>query len=270
MYQLISHPFSIKHYNFLAIVITLCLLSGCSRKVESNNDLAQVTSANISEHLGKAETLFGQRSDISKLREAVNVLGMARNPDLRNYEVEWKFAKYSYFLGKVEPIEKDAIEAFEKGRDAGKIASRVDPGKADGHFWYGANLGELARISPVTVGIKSVDDIREEMEASIAIEPNYQNGSAYDGLGQLEMATRTLKGGTIEKAIEYYEKGLEISPDNANIRLHLAEAYLAAKKDPEAKKQLAALFALTPNPLYATEHAVAIEKGRTLFSKNFQ
>lgn len=269
MYQRISHPTSIKHYNFLAIVITLCLLSACSRTVESNNGETAASSTSISEHLSKAEALFAERSDIEKLRDAVNTLAAARNPDRRNYEIEWKFAKYSYFLGKVESIEKDAIAAFEKGRDAGKIASRVDPSKADGHFWYGANLGELGRISPVTVGIKSIDDIREAMNASIAIEPGYQNGSAYDGLGQLEMATRTLKGGSIEKAIEYYEKGLEISPDNANIRLHLAEAYLAAKKDVDAKKQLNALFALTPNPAYEVEHKVAVEKGKALLSKNF-
>lgn len=269
MYQLISHSISIKHYNFLAIVITLCLLSACSKRVESHSAELNGSSTVISDSLRKAEGLFAERSDITKLRTAVNTLGMARNPDQRNYEVEWKFAKYSYFLGKVEPLEKDAITVFEKGRDAGKIASRVDPGKADGHFWYGANLGELGRISPVTVGIKSVDDIREAMTAAVAIEPNYQNGSAYDGLGQLEMATRTLKGGTIVKAIEYYEKGLEISPDNANLRLHLAEAYLAAKKDADAKKQLNALFALTPNPAYAVEHKVAIEKGKALMSENF-
>jgi tetratricopeptide (TPR) repeat protein len=269
MYQRISHPISIKHYNFLAIVITLCLLGGCSRTVESNYEASKASSASISQHLIRAESLFAEREDIRKLRDAVNTLGAARNPDLRNYEVEWKFAKYSYFLGKVEPMEKDAIAAFEKGRDAGKIASRVDPSKADGHFWFGANLGELGRISPVTVGIKSVDDIREAMTASIAIEPNYQNGSAYDGLGQLEMATRTLKGGTIEKAIEYYEKGLELSPENANLRLHLAEAYLAARKDAAARKQLNALFALSPNPAYEVEHKIAVEKGKALISKNF-
>ncbi len=263
------HPISTKHYNFLAIVITLCLLSGCSGTVESHDGQAAAAAADVSESLSKAEKLFGERSDLSKLREAVKVLGAARNPDARNYEVEWRFAKYSFFLGKLEPIEKDAIAAFEKGRDAAKIASRVDPTKADGHFWYGANLGELSRISPVTVGIKSVDDIRESLNAAIAIDPNYQNGSAYDGLGQLEMATRTLKGGTVEKAIEFYEKGIELSPDNANIRLHLAEAYIAAKKDAEAKKQLNALFAMTPNPLYEVEHKVAVEKGRALMSKNF-
>ena len=269
MYERISHPISIKHYNFLAIVITLCLLPGCSKKVESHNVGPSVSSTLISENLRTAEDLFAARSDLSKLREAVNTLSIARDPDHRSFDVEWKFAKYSYFLGKAEPNEDDAIKVFERGRDAAKIASRVDPDKPDGHFWYGANLGELARISPVTVGIKSVDDIREAMNKAISIEPKYQNGSAYDALGQVEMATRTLKGGTIGKAIEYYEKGLEVSPNNANLRLHLAEAYFAAKEEEDAKKQLDTLFAITPDPAYEIEHKAAIEKGKALLSKHF-
>jgi len=197
------------------------------------------------------------------------MLAKVRDPNKRNYEVEWKFAKYCYFLGKAEAAEKDSIAAYERGRDAGKIASRIDAYKPDGHFWYAANLGELGRISPVTVGIKAVDDIRDSMSAVIAIDPNYQNASAFDALGQLEMATRTLKGGIVKKAVEYYEKGLELSPDNANLRLHLAEAYLAMKKEADARKQLKALFALKPNPEYAVEHAVALEKGKEMLAKNF-
>ena len=197
------------------------------------------------------------------------MLAKVRDPNKRNYEVEWKFAKYCYFLGKAEAAEKDSIAAYERGRDAGKIASRIDAYKPDGHFWYAANLGELGRISPVTVGIKAVDDIRDSMSAVIAIDPNYQNASAFDALGQLEMATRTLKGGIVKKAVEYYEKGLELSPDNANLRLHLAEAYLAMKKEADARKQLKALFALKPNPEYAVEHAVALEKGKEMLATNF-
>lgn len=238
-------------------------------RAESHNLDPAAYSTNIAENVAKAERLFSERSEIENLREAVKTLAAARNPDQRNYEVEWKFAKYSYFLGKAEQTESDAIEAFEKGRDAGRIASRVEPKKPDGHFWFGANLGELARISPVTVGIKSVDDIREAMNAVIAIDPSYQNGSAYDALGQLEMATRTLKNGTTQKAIEFYEKGIELSPDNANLRLHLAEAFIAAKKTVDARKQLNYLYGLKPNPLYETEHKLAVEKGRELEKKIF-
>ncbi|HLA95732.1 MAG TPA: tetratricopeptide repeat protein [Pyrinomonadaceae bacterium] len=220
----------------------------------------------IGDSLAASEKLFAERTDITKLREAVNSLGNARNPDQRNFEVEWKFAKYSYFLGKAEPVEKDAIVAFEKGRDAGKIASRVDPNKPDGHFWYGANLGELGRISPITVGLKSIDDIREAMEAVIKIQPDYQGASSYDALGQLEMKTQ-LRGGTLEKAVEYFEKGITLSGDNANLRLHLAEAYLALNKDTEARKQLDTLFATKANPEYVNEHRVALEQGKKLLEK---
>lgn len=265
----IIHQHSVAVYKYIAIVITLCTLNACSERAESHTLAVTVPESAIEDQLRSSAQLFSQRSEINNLRNAVESLSKVRDPNKRNFEVEWKFAKYCYFLGKAEATEKEAIAAYERGRDAGKIASRVDPNKADGHFWYAANLGELGRISPVTVGIKAVDDIRESLNASIAIDPNYQNGSAFDGLGQLEMATRTLKGGTTEKAIEFYEKGLGLSPDNANLRLHLAEAYLAMKKDADARKQLNALFALKANPDYVGEHRIAVEKGKEILAKNF-
>ena len=74
--------------------------------------------------------------------------------------MEWTFAKYNYFLGKQTTNEKEAETVLEKGIEAGKIASRMEPQKPDGYFWYGANLGELSRLRPITVGLRSVDDIR--------------------------------------------------------------------------------------------------------------
>lgn len=261
------HPDSEKVYKIIAIVITLCLLEACASRVETHPPAPVGASpAEIADAIGAADRLFQQRSDVSKLREAVKVLAKVRNPEQRNYEVEWKFAKCSFFLGKLEQSEKDSVAAFEKGRDAGKIAMRMDPSKPDGHFWYGANLGELARISPITVGLKSVDDIREAMNATIAIQPDYQGASAYDALGQIEMKTR-ITGGKVEKAIEYLEKGLELEPANANIRLHLAEAYFAADRDADAKKQLNQLLQMKPHPNYIPEYEAAAAEAKKLLAK---
>src|SRR5205823_2454583 len=104
--------------------------------------------------------LFRQREDITKLRQAVEVLRNIRNNSSRNFEIEWKYAKYNYFLGQKTKDDKEKITVFETGRDAGRIASTLEPAKPDGYFWYGANLGELADASPITVGIKSIDDIK--------------------------------------------------------------------------------------------------------------
>ena len=70
----------------------------------------------------------------------------------------------------------------------------MEPDKPDGYFWYGANLGELARRSPITVGIKSVADIQQAMNKVIEIDPGYQKASAYDALAQIELQT-TMTGG---------------------------------------------------------------------------
>lgn len=269
MYRAFSHPILSRPCNFIAIVITLYLLCGCAKSVETHDKTPEISSSAVSEGLREAEALFTGRSDIENLRKAVKVLDRVRNPDNRDFEVEWKFAKYSYFLGKAETDQTTATEAFERGRDAGRIAARVEKEKPDGHFWFAANLGELAKMNPLTVGLKSVDEIREAMQKVVDVDPSYQGASALDALGQLEMATRNFKGGKAEKAVEYYEKGLSLAPDNSNTRVHLAEALLNLKRDADAKKQIDTVISMKPNPEFVIEHQAAVTKAKELLAKNF-
>ena len=255
-------------YILVTIVFTLCLQWGCSSKSQLPSDAVPSVSAPIPETILKADALFKQRADISNLREAIKILTAARTADQRNFEVEWKFAKFNYFLGKQSTDEKEKDAAFEKGKDAALIASRVEPGKPDGYFWYGANLGEISRRSPVTIGLRSVGDIKAAMNKVIEIQPNYQNAAAYDALAQIEMAT-TLTGGKPEKAIELLERALEIENDNTNLRLHLADAYLAVKRKDEARKQLDLLLQMRPNPDFQLEYNADVEKAKKMLETRF-
>jgi predicted Zn-dependent protease len=192
-----------------------------------------------------------------------------RVPDHRHFEVEWKFAKYSLFYGQKLTDELERENVFEAGRDAGKYASRIEPGRPHGFFWYGANLAELARMSPVTVGYTSVDDIREAMNTVISIDPSYEGASAYDVLAQLELNTR-LFGGKASKAVELLEKALEIEKNNSSIRLHLAQAYLDVDKTEAAKRQLEAIVAMDEmNPEYLSEHRENVAEAKKLLASRF-
>ena len=264
-----SHPKAGKLYNFIAIVITLCLLAGCTSHAESDLPASVSREGKVRESLDKADELFRLRSDVANLRNAVNEIGKVRNPDDRNFEVEWKFAKYCYFLGRAEKDLEKAEAIFQRGKEAASIAARIRDDQPDGHFWFAANLGELSRMSPLTVGLKSVDEIRESMNKVVEIEPGYQGASAFDALGQLEMATRLFKGGKTERAVEYYEKGVALAPDNSNLRLHLAEAYFALKRDAAARKQIGVILSMKPNDEYIAEHELAVQKAKELISKNF-
>lgn len=251
-----------------SIVITLCLQSSCSTTDAVESDRPNVSPELIATSLTQSEALFKQREDVAKLREAVNQLRKARDYRQRNFEVEWKFAKLNYFLGKQTGDEKEANTAFEEGRDAAKIASGLEPQKPDGYFWYGANLGELARKNMLTIGLKSVGDVRGAMERVVELQPGYQNYSAYDVLGQIELETR-LYGGKAEKAVELLEKALESEKNNMNIHLHLAEAYLAVKREADARKQLEIVISMKPDPDYLIEAKESVEKAKKLLATRF-
>ncbi len=259
---------TINLYILITIVITWWALAGCSADRAAGIAPEKTTREAIGRALTDGEALFKQREDLDKLRTAIKSLAAVRDPDNRNYQVEWSFAKYNYFLGKFTTSDDEAERALEQGRDAGKIASRVEPQKPDGHFWYAANLGELARRSPITVGLGSVEDIKGAMSKVIALQPEYQGASAYDALAQVELATR-LKGGDAKKAVELLEKGFELASENTNIRLHLAEAYLAVKREADAREHLDHLLKMKPDPEYMPEYRECVDKAKRLIATNF-
>ncbi|MEP6902057.1 MAG: TRAP transporter TatT component family protein [Actinomycetota bacterium] len=256
-------------YSFITIGLLVFLAASCAKKVETEAVPPTANAALIGETVTKCDALFRQREDLAKLREAVKSLAAVRNPDARNFEVEWKFAKFNYFLGKNSTDEKEQEKALEDGVQAGKIASRVEPGKADGYFWYGANLGEQSKASPVTVGVKAVGDIKEAMNKVIEIDPKYQGASAYDALAQVEIETAGLMGGKPEKAVEYLEQGLKIEDDNTYLHLHLAEAYLAVGKKDAAKKQLEYLLKMKANPDFLPEYKETTVEAKKLLETKF-
>ncbi len=253
---------------FLTFTLTfLVFLTACDTNNEIVSQPINPTVSNA-EIIKKANELFSQRSDIEKLKEAIFTIARARNIANRDFEVEWKFAKYNYFLSKQITDKKEIDKLLEDGYEAGMIAAKLEPNKPDGYFWAGACLGEQARKNPLTTGIKSTDEIRQLMNKVIEIQPDYQKASAFDALAQLELATRLI-GGNPQKAIEYLEKALEFDKENGYIYLHLGEAYLALNKNNEAKKQLEFVLKMNPIPEYQIEHVEITEKAKKLLETKF-
>ena len=255
-------------YGFITIISALFLLTSCNKNTSDSTN-KEFTYMPPAEAMQKADALFKEREDVAKLKESVEVLGKARNPDARNFEVEWKYSKYSYFLGRQEKDEDKATKIFADGENAGLIASRIEPDNPDGYFWYGANLGEQAKLAPMTKGITSIDDIKGAMNKVIEIQPDYQGASAYDALGRVELESGML-GGKAEKAVEYLEKGYEINKENDFIKLDLAKAYLATDKKADAKKLLEEILKSNPDPEFKVEHEEAATEAKDLLEKKFR
>ena len=218
------------------------------------------------EAIAEADRFYSDRADLVKVRQGIVSLRQAHADDPANFELAWRLAKFNYYLGAHSDNSTEQDKSFTEGLDAGKLAVKLQEGKPEGHFWLGANYGGRAQISTLS-GLSETEDIKREMEAVLKIDERFQSGSAYLVLGQVYLQSPRLLGGDVSKAIEYLEKGIKIGPDNALMRVRLAQAYAAAKRDGEAKKVLDELFAMKPVPGFEPEYNEAVAEGRKLQEK---
>lgn len=218
------------------------------------------------DRIAEAEPLWEGRDDLQKARVAVAALRQARTADYGNYEAAWKLARASFYVGDHTDNDDERDDMFREGTEAGKAAVQLEPNKADGHFWLGANYGGTAAHSTIA-NLSSFQDIKGEMEAVLKIDESYQGYSVYLGLGRLYLQAPRVLGGDSAKAIEYLEKGLKLNPKHSLMRYHLAEAFESNNRDTEAKKQLEMVMTGTPDPKYMAEHNTAVAKAKKLLEK---
>lgn len=252
----------------VAVILTLAASqTGCRKTVTTGEKTIDTGDENVAKaKLAEADTLYEGRADMAKARVAVAALRQAQVADYGNYDVAWKLARAAFFVGDHTKDEEESDDMFRQGIEAGQAAVKLQPDKAEGHFWLGANYGGSASHSTLA-SLASVQDIRREMEAVIKIDESYQGGSAYLGLGRLYLQAPRVLGGDTKKAIEYLEKGLRFGTRNSLLRYHLAEAYAADGRNAEARKQIEALMAITPDPKFAAEHNDAVTKAKKLQEK---
>lgn len=218
------------------------------------------------DRIAESDALYDGREDINKARVAVAALRQARTAEYSNYDAAWKLSRAAFYVGDHTESDSERDDMFREGVEAGKAAVALQPNKADGHFWLGANYGGSAAHSTLA-NLSSFQDIKGEMETVLKIDESYQGYSAYLGLGRLYLQAPRVLGGDSAKAIEYLEKGLKLNPNNGVMRLHLAEAYQETNRGAEAKKQIETILASTPDPKYVAEHKDAVAKAQKLLEK---
>lgn len=227
-------------------------------------DLGDANAA--AEKIAEAEKLYAGREDLGKLRQAVALLRQGQLEDYGSFDAAWKLSRADYYLGAHTSDEGEREKAFREGIEAGQAAIRLQDGKPEGHFWLGANYGGSAKYSTLA-GLSSVEDIRKEMDTVLKLDEGFQAGSAYMALGQLYLEAPRMLGGDKQKAIGYLEKGLHFGESNALLRLHLAEAYHAANRDGDARKQIDYIMSMKFEPEYQPEYKEALENARKLLGQ---
>jgi tetratricopeptide (TPR) repeat protein len=183
------------------------------------------------------DALYRERTDIAKAHEAVAIWDARLAKDPKDFESAWKLARAAYWLGgHDDPAARRAD--LEKGVEAGRTASVLQPGRPEGFFWMAASMGQLAESFGMRQGLKYRGPIKDALETVLRIDAAYQNGSADRALGRWYFKVPGLFGGSKKKSEEHLRASLTYDTTSHASRFFLAETLFELGRKNEAIAEL--------------------------------
>jgi tetratricopeptide (TPR) repeat protein len=211
------------------------------------------------------DALYGAREDIAKAEHAADIWNnrLASNP--RDFESAWKLARAEYYLGTLGP-DANRRAALERGTNAGRTASTIEPSRPEGFFWMAANMGALAESYGLRQGLKYRGAIKDALERVLMMDPAFLQGSADRALGRWYYKVPGLFGGSKTKSVEHLQKSLTYDPNSIASHYFLAETLLDMKRKDEGRAELQKVLDASINPDWAPEDRDFKQKARRLLS----
>lgn len=217
--------------------------------------------------IAQADALFASRDNNDNLSRAASLMEQLTTREPSNYEAWWRIARLRYYLADRQNDQTKKSKMLQAGVEAARKAIAIDEKRVEGHFWYAANEGEYADLKGVLQSLGLVKTIRKEFEAALAINPSYENGAIYSALGQIDLNLPRLLGGNDRRGLERLEEGLKVGPDNAELKVSLAEAYQKKGRKDEAKKLLESVLTANDPARSPKELEELRSKARELLAK---
>ncbi len=139
--------------------------------------------------------------------------------------------------GYVKARSKDElIRAFENGKNAAEKAVGIEPGNADAHFFYVANLASLGDAKGLFNSLFMLPEVRKELETVLELDPDHVNGLAMTGA--LYLYLPSMLGGDLHISEVYLKRSISIDPHVSSAGLYLAANLKRQKKYEEAVEVL--------------------------------
>jgi tetratricopeptide (TPR) repeat protein len=184
-----------------------------------------------------AEALYADRANMASAQRALDIWSGELKAKPGEFEVAWKLARIAYWLG-THGAEDQRRNMLERGVDAARTASTLQPGKPEGFFWLAANMGALAESFGMRAGLKYRKPIKDALETVLRLDPAFQNGSADRALGRWYARVPGLFGGSSKQAEAHLRTSLEYDPDSTISHFFLAELLLDEGRKSEARAEL--------------------------------
>lgn len=162
----------------------------------------------------EGDQYFAKRKDPALGIKALELYRKYYRENPKDSEAAWRVSLACYFVGL--RVEKDQVKReayFAEGREAALAGIKNNSKCAACHFWAATNMALFANnVGKIKMAF-SLKKIQEHLKKSIELDPKYGWGGAYRTLGLIDQHLPSLLGGGKDSAKSYFEKSIEVAPD---------------------------------------------------------
>jgi len=224
------------------------------------------TAADSIPNLQEADAAYAERTDLTKARMALEMYQKITESDAQSVEARWKASRAAWWVGDQVDNKKEKINLFTLGIEYAKDAIRLDNNSVEGHYWLGGNYGSFGETKGVLKSLALVKPIRQEMEAVVKLNPNYDGGAATRVLGVVDYKVPGFAGGNKKRAEERLLSAYAQDPKNPVTVYYVGEYYATIGKKDKAKDYLTLLQTLDVTTDNKPDLAVMQKKAAALLN----
>jgi hypothetical protein len=150
-------------------------------------------------------------------------------------------SRISFLWGDVRATSREQkLEAYERGREAGRRAVELAPRDASARFWYATNTARWGQTNGVLRSIFLLSTVRENLALALELDPHLTGAHAVTGYVNYEVPA--LLGGSLDRAEESFRIALAQAPTFTAARVGLARTLAKKGKVADARREAQAVL----------------------------
>ncbi|HTW92936.1 MAG TPA: tetratricopeptide repeat protein [bacterium] len=197
----------------------------------------------------RAEYMFFNRQlNPTWLDSAFNLLAAAHTASPSDEHLLYLWSRANVKKGEYADTKADKLMYFGRAKAIAETLIALNDENDEGHCWWGVAQGRIGQTRGVLNSLFMVPGLKKAFNRALEINPNHP--TALDAYGVLYYELPGFAGGSLDKAEEYYTRGIAVASNYTLLRLDLARTYVKEKRWVAARAQLDSLLATT-DPKYA-------------------
>ncbi len=184
------------------------------------------------------DALYVNRHEADNLNAVQNAL-LAHLP-ADSYGWLWRAARLSHFHA-MQALDNDADLArtlFAQGAQQARDAEKLEGDRVEAAFWAATCGLEAARLSGKLAAAASLGKAQKQLNRAAQIDESYHFAGPLRVLGRVTHLKPLVLGGNLDYAIAFFERAIQISPDNSTTLLYYAAALIADNQPAKARRAL--------------------------------